>query len=167
MMAEPSYYPLSPLKSPFQGATLYSPEQSSKDDLADLPHLVGSGGVKDPPGSCSSTSLSPLRPQLFRKGTSAGRPYSWRTIQTPLEMALLPLVAIGYLAFCYTVHGKAIPVNTYGLYAVTPQHFGGCYISSVSRSISKISYTGCHSYYQRWYHFYQYHHRLDRALPNL
>ena len=47
-------------------------------------------------------------------------------------MALLPLAAIGYLAFCYTVHGKVVPVETYGLYTVTPQHLGGWRVFSFS-----------------------------------
>lgn len=131
-MVEPSYYPLS-----LEGTTSPSPEQPFEEDpdshhLADIVEAKGS-----PTGSRFIPFLSPLRPPLFRKGQSAGRPPLWRSIRTPLKMALLPLVAIGYLAFCYTVHGKVIPVNTYGLYAVTPQHLGRCHISSVSCFILK------------------------------
>ncbi|KAH0839482.1 hypothetical protein J3R83DRAFT_294 [Lanmaoa asiatica] len=130
-MAKPSYYPLSPLKPPLGGAASPSPEQSLKDD-SDLPHLADTVGVDDPSGSRSSMFLAPS--QLFRKGSSAHCLPLWHGIKTPLEMALLPLAAIGYLAFCYTVHGKVVPVNTYGLYAVTPQH-----LATIKGGITSIS----------------------------
>ena len=164
-MAEPSYYPLSPLKSPLEGAASPSLEPLKND--SDLPDLSDAVAAEDPPVSLSSKFRSPLRPRLFRKGSSVIRPPLWRTVKTPLEMALLPLAAIGYLAFCYTVHGKAVPVNTYGLYAVTPQHFGRWFIPLVSYLICKTVHTESYSCYQRWCHFHQYHHHLDSALSDL
>lgn len=111
-MAEPSYYPLSPIKSALDGAaSTTGPFKDDSDAVA----------ADDPPVSLSSKFRAPLRPRI----SSPIRPPSWRMIKTPLELALLPLMAIAYLAFCYTVHGKAVPVNTYGLYAVTPEHFSG------------------------------------------
>ncbi|KAF8554664.1 hypothetical protein OG21DRAFT_1037201 [Imleria badia] len=132
-MAQPSYYPLRPLNYPLQGTTSPSPEQSFKED-SDAPHPADKVGAADPPGSRSSMFLAPLRPRPFPKGPSAGWPHLWRTVKTPLKMALLPLAAIAYLAFCYTVHGKAVPVNLYGLYAVTPQH-----LATIKGGITSIS----------------------------
>ena len=130
-MAEPYYYPVS-----LEGTTSPSPERPFEED-SDPHHLSDIVEAKVPLGPRFATSLTRWRPQLFRKGPSAGRQPLWRSIKTPLKMALLPLAAIGYLAFCYTVHGKVIPVNTYGLYAVTPDHLGRCLMSSVSCFILK------------------------------
>ncbi|KAF9230696.1 hypothetical protein BU15DRAFT_83312 [Melanogaster broomeanus] len=79
--------------------------------------------------------LAPLRPQLYQRGPTANpRQSLWRMTRTPLQLALLPLAAIGYLAFCYTVHGKVVPVNTYGIYSVTPQH-----LATIKGAITSIS----------------------------
>jgi len=165
-MAEPSYFPLSPLEYPLEGTTASpSPEQSFRDD-SDSPHPADTA-VADPPGSHSSVFLAPLRPQLFQKCPPTGRSPLWRVVRAPLKISLFPLVAIGYLAFCYTVHDKVVPVNTYGLYAVTPQHLSRCRISSVSCFTRETFYSESYSYYQRWYHFYQYHHHIDSAVPGL
>lgn len=41
-------------------------------------------------------------------------------------------------------------------------------ISRRSRALFlKPFYTEFYSYYQRWYHFYQYHRHLDSALPDI
>lgn len=165
-MAEPSYHPLSPLKYPLDGTVSPSPEQPFKED-SDLPHPADTVGATDPPGSRSSMYLAPLRSHPFRKGPLASRRPLWRALKTPLKMALLPLFAIAYLAFCYTVHGKAVPVKTYGLYAVTPQHLSKWPILSVSRFTLKTCPVLSCSDNQRWYNVYQYHHHIDRALPDL
>ncbi|KAF9233532.1 hypothetical protein BU15DRAFT_80027 [Melanogaster broomeanus] len=49
-------------------------------------------------------------------------------------MALFPLAAIVYLAFCYTVHRKVVPVNTYGIYSVPTQH-----LATIKGAITSIS----------------------------
>ncbi|KAF8120696.1 hypothetical protein EV363DRAFT_1472187 [Boletus edulis] len=82
-------------------------EQSFEEDL-DLSHLadkVGAAGPFETFIDCSTVACVAHGQATARDGT-------------------LPLAAVGYLAFCHTVHGKVIPVNTYGLYAVTPQHLG-------------------------------------------
>lgn len=157
-MAEPSYIPLSPLKPSSEGA-ISPPLKHFKDD-PDLSNTMATGD----PVSFSSRLRAP---RLFQKGTLPSRPPLWHVIKTPLEMALLPLVAIGYLAFCYTVHGKAVPVNTYGLYAVTPQHFSRSFIPSVLYFMYTTVYAESYSRYQRWCHFHQYHHHLGSTLSDL
>ncbi|KAF9233536.1 hypothetical protein BU15DRAFT_66531 [Melanogaster broomeanus] len=92
-------------------------------------------GSEEPPESGSSMYLPPLRPQLYQQGpTPNARQSLWRVTRTPLRMALLPLAAIGYLAFCYAVHGKVVPVNTYGVYSVTTQH-----LATIKGAITSIS----------------------------
>jgi hypothetical protein len=119
IMTEPSYFPLSDLKSPQSAGSSSLKSPFTYDP--DLPHADEAAGLEEPPQeSRSSMYLAPLRPQLFRR--SPGRPSLWRVVRSPLKMALLPLAALGYLAFCYSVHGKVVPVNTHGLYSVTPQH---------------------------------------------
>ncbi|KAF8436820.1 hypothetical protein L210DRAFT_3505600 [Boletus edulis BED1] len=105
---------LIPLKHPSAA------ERAFEEDL-DPSHLADTVGAAGPFGS--RPGHAPLRAQPFQKRPLAARRLPvWDTVRPPLEMALFPLAAIGYLAFCYTVHGKVIPVNTYGLYAVTPEH---------------------------------------------
>ncbi|KIJ59438.1 hypothetical protein HYDPIDRAFT_118539 [Hydnomerulius pinastri MD-312] len=65
---------------------------------------------------------------------SSTRPSTWNIAGSLLKTLLLPLTAIGYLAFCYTVHGRVVPVNTYGLYAVTQAH-----LSAIKSGITSIS----------------------------
>ncbi|KAG6375189.1 hypothetical protein JVT61DRAFT_3398 [Boletus reticuloceps] len=114
---------------------LSAAERAFEEDL-DPPHLADTVGAAGPFGS--RTGHAPLRAQPFQKRPLAARRLPvWDTVRPPLEMALFPLAAIGYLAFCYTVHGKVIPVNTYGLYAVTPQHLGMCRISQSGASFLK------------------------------
>ncbi|KAN0097968.1 hypothetical protein V8E55_002414 [Tylopilus felleus] len=133
-MAEPSYYPLSPVrKYPLEGTTSPSLDHPLREDAYPV-HSDDKPQASDPPGSRSSVFLAPLRCQQSRRGPSVGPPHLWRTIETPLKMALLPLAAIGYLAFCYTVHGKPVPVNTYGFYAVTTQH-----LATIKGGITSIS----------------------------
>ncbi|KAF8834837.1 hypothetical protein BDN67DRAFT_975740 [Paxillus ammoniavirescens] len=130
-MTEPSYFPLSDLKSPQSvgSSSLKSPFTYDPDP----PHLDDDAGFEEPPQqSHSSMYLAPLRPQLFRP--RPGRPSLWRIVRSPLKMALLPLAALGYLAFCYSVHGKVVPVNTHGPYSVTPQH-----LSTIKGAITSIS----------------------------
>ncbi|KAH7930354.1 hypothetical protein BV22DRAFT_74847 [Leucogyrophana mollusca] len=61
----------------------------------------------------------------------------WQIIKT----LILPFVAIGYLTFCYIVHQRVVPLKTYGLFKVTPDHLaaikGG--ITSVSIIIVSIA----------------------------
>ncbi|KAF8436819.1 hypothetical protein L210DRAFT_3547694 [Boletus edulis BED1] len=131
-MAKPPYYSLSPMKDPLEGT---SPSKADSDP----PHPADTVGVTDSPGSRSNMFFAP-RAQPFRKRPSVGR--LWRTTRPPLQMALFPLAAICYLAFCYTVHGKVVPVKTYGLYAMTPQHLatikGG--ITSISIIVISIAF---------------------------
>ncbi|KAG6375190.1 hypothetical protein JVT61DRAFT_3399 [Boletus reticuloceps] len=124
------------MKDPLEGTT--SPSKADSDP----PHPADTVGAADSPGSRSNMFFAPLRAQPFQKRPSVGRPPLWRTTKPPLQMALFPLAAICYLAFCYTVHGKVVPVKTYGLYAVTPQHLatikGG--ITSISIIIISIAF---------------------------
>lgn len=134
-MTESSYYPLSPLKSPLENTSSPSMEPLKRDsDLTDPPNAVV---AKDPPVSLYSKFRTPLHPRLFRKSTSVICPPLWRVVKTPVQMALSPFAAISYLVFCYTVHGRTVPVNTYGLYDVTPQHFGRRFILSVPCFVRK------------------------------
>ncbi|KAF9236450.1 hypothetical protein BU15DRAFT_77031 [Melanogaster broomeanus] len=134
-MPEPSYFLLNVLESPApKGPGSSSPKQPFIcDPYATL--LADTAASEDPPVSGSSVYLVPLRPQLYQRGpTVNSRQYLWRVIRTPLRMALFPLAAIGYLAFCYTVHHKAVLVNTYGIYSVTPQH-----LATIKGAITSIS----------------------------
>ncbi|KAG2130897.1 hypothetical protein DEU56DRAFT_814984 [Suillus clintonianus] len=42
------------------------------------------------------------------------------SLMNACKSLLFPMVAIGYLAFCYTVHNHSVPLNTYGLIDITP-----------------------------------------------
>ncbi|KAF9236441.1 hypothetical protein BU15DRAFT_77022 [Melanogaster broomeanus] len=134
-MPEPSYFPLNVLESPAPKSTgsLSSKWPSIGDSYP--PFLADTTGSEEPPDWGSSMYLAPLRPQLYQRGPTANpRQSLWRMTRTPLQLALLPLAAIGYLAFCYTVHGKVVPVNTYGIYSVTPQH-----LATIKGAITSIS----------------------------
>ncbi|KAF9236448.1 hypothetical protein BU15DRAFT_77029 [Melanogaster broomeanus] len=136
-MPEPSYSPLNVLESTDPKSP--GPSSSKQPFIGDsyLPFLADNAGSEEPPESGSSMYLVPLRPQLYQRGPTANpRQHLWRVIRPPLQMALLPLAAIGYLAFCYTVHGKVVPVNTFGIYSVAPQHLAT--IKGVITSISII-----------------------------
>ncbi|KAF9233534.1 hypothetical protein BU15DRAFT_66529 [Melanogaster broomeanus] len=134
-MPEPSYFPLNVLESPATKTpgSSASKQPSIYDSLPPL--LVDTTGSEEPPDSGSSMYLVPLRPQLYQRGpTAKDRQSLWRVIRTPLQMALLPLAAIGYLAFCYTVHRKVVPVITYGNFAVTSQ-----YLAIIKGAITSIN----------------------------
>ncbi|KAG9316978.1 hypothetical protein JVU11DRAFT_1158 [Chiua virens] len=131
-MTEPSYYPLSPLKSRLEDASSPYTGQPSEEGADPLrPRCDSVGNL---PGSHSSMFHVPLRPQRSQKRLLTHRLPPWRTMQTAVGMALLPLFAIGYLAFCYTVHDRPVPVNTYGLYSVEPEH-----LATIKGGITSIS----------------------------
>lgn len=50
-----------------------------------------------------------------------------------LRSLLLPLVAVAYIVFCYTVHYKTVPVKSGGLFDNTPSNLGVLCITSFSR----------------------------------
>ncbi|KAF9236446.1 hypothetical protein BU15DRAFT_77027 [Melanogaster broomeanus] len=135
-MPEPSYFPLDVLESPApKSPASSSPKQPLICDPYPTLLVDTSTASEDPPESGSSMYLAPLRPQLYQRGPSAkDRQSIWRVIRTPLQMALFPLAAIGYLAFCYTVHRKVVPVITYGIFSVTPQ-----YLAIIKGAITSIS----------------------------
>lgn len=41
-----------------------------------------------------------------------------------LKALLLPIIAIAYLGFCYAVHYRTVPVNTYGIVNTSPSNLG-------------------------------------------
>ncbi|KAF9236444.1 hypothetical protein BU15DRAFT_77025 [Melanogaster broomeanus] len=134
-MPQPSYFPLDVLESPAaRSPGSFSSKQPSVYDSYP-PLLADTTGSEGPLESGSSMYLPPLRPQLYQRGPTPTACQSlWRVTRTPFRMALLPLAAIGYLAFCYTVHGKVVPVNTYGIYSVTTEH-----LATIKGAITSIS----------------------------
>ncbi|KAF9233530.1 hypothetical protein BU15DRAFT_80023 [Melanogaster broomeanus] len=130
-----SYFPLNVLEStsPMSPGSSSSKHPWNHDSYQ--PFLDDTPGSAEPPKSASSLYLPPLRPQLFQRGpTAKPRQHLWRKTRTPLRMVLLPLAAIGYLAFCYTVHRKVVPVNTYGIYSLVPEH-----LATIKGAITSIS----------------------------
>ena len=93
----------------------------------EMPTLVGKGGEKgyavnykpvgvdDPTTPSQDEHLSKYRPSAVSPTHNAlvlSRRRRFLTTFRALRAALLPLVAIAYLAFCYTVHYKVVQVKT-------------------------------------------------------
>lgn len=58
--------------------------------------------------------------------TIPNRPSGWSSIKLAIELLkilALPMVAIAYLAFCYTVHYRVVPVTTSSS-VDDPRHLG-------------------------------------------
>ncbi|KAH7884959.1 hypothetical protein F5I97DRAFT_1305040 [Phlebopus sp. FC_14] len=121
------------LKSPQSGLTSASFEQVVYADASE----TFKGDDLYTPGTRSSQFLSPLRPQLFKRSQKMQHPrrrISWVSVKPVLKALTLPLIALGYLAFCYSVHERIIPVNTYGIYSVIPAR-----LAAIKGAITSVS----------------------------
>lgn len=73
---------------------------------------------------------------------------------------LMPMLAIGYLTFCYVVHYYVVPVRAHGIIDVSPQNLGEqCFASHMVKSSCASS-----SFYQGWGDHYQHFDNHSRTL---
>lgn len=71
--------------------------------------------------SFESKSIDAPSPLLRKdKKTSGGL----KSALDLLKALLLPIIAIAYLGFCYAVHYRTVPVNTYGIVNTSPSNLG-------------------------------------------
>ncbi|KAH7902776.1 hypothetical protein BJ138DRAFT_1121112 [Hygrophoropsis aurantiaca] len=115
--ASPSYIPLAEYKAHSPGPPGTSPS------LQELPIYDDQENPADLEADLKPNRFS--RPLSYRQDpdhpdTLIMLGGVWQVIKT----LVLPLVAIGYLSFCYTVHQRVVPLKSYGLFNVTQEHLG-------------------------------------------
>jgi hypothetical protein len=71
------------------------------------------------------------------------------------EALITPIVAIGYLAFCYTVLTRAVPVNLGPLINTSPENLCASHYVVFERAFLDSGF----SYHKIWSHNGYYHHR--------
>ncbi|KAG0695813.1 hypothetical protein DFH29DRAFT_252901 [Suillus ampliporus] len=47
----------------------------------------------------------------------------WRRVKAIFKALILLFLSTGYLAFCYSVNRRAVPLKSLGTYSITPNHF--------------------------------------------
>ncbi|KAG2130896.1 hypothetical protein DEU56DRAFT_757737 [Suillus clintonianus] len=131
-MAESSYIPMNDLKN-----RLRSPRASHSMKNAPLASELSLEYDDSPDGRVaeSLTPLRPLRPHIYHQHHSPNaRKSFWLSFYNACKSLLFPMVAIGYLAFCYTVHNHSVPLNTHGLIDTTPAN-----LIAIKGAITSIS----------------------------
>ncbi|KAG2125401.1 hypothetical protein DEU56DRAFT_573741 [Suillus clintonianus] len=115
-MTEYSYIPMDDLKNGLQSARTSHPMKTALLDSEFSPEYDDSG-----PDGRVAESLDHLRPQIYHQHHSPSVTKAvWQNFYHACKILLFPMTAIGYLAFCYTVHNHRVPLNTYGFIDTTP-----------------------------------------------
>ncbi|KIM79523.1 hypothetical protein PILCRDRAFT_10350 [Piloderma croceum F 1598] len=127
-MSYPSYMPVEKREPHSVPSDLTAaPESQTSMSDAGIPYAENSG-IVDNPGSKYDAEYSEM-PRRIPRGSSR-----LSSSLDLLKALILPTLAIAYLAFCYIVHYRVIPINMHGIINVSPQN-----IASIKAGVTSIS----------------------------